>query len=372
MKVFVSSLITGMEPIRAAAREAITTLRHDPIMAEDFGAQPRSPQVACLSGVRQSDLVILILGERYGTEQPLSGLSATHEEYREAKTSKPVIAFVQEPATFEPRQKAYVEEVEGWSGGLIRVGFRNVVELQRLVTRALHDHALANAVGPVDEAQLASRALALLPRKMGNSYSSPLLSLAVAGGPTRQLLRPAEIEDRSLWDELAKTALYGDARLFDDSKGIEKGVVGAALVLSQGRDGEKLQLDEQGGVLVELPLGRASGNVGMAGYSLPVLLQENVSTALGSALAYAAWLLEKIDPTQKLTHVAVAARIGGGEYLAWRTQAEHAASPTSVSMGPSGHDRPAVQVGRRRAALRLDRQPLVEDLLVPLRRQWKR
>jgi hypothetical protein len=32
MKVFVSSLISGMEPLRAAARDAITTLRHEPIM----------------------------------------------------------------------------------------------------------------------------------------------------------------------------------------------------------------------------------------------------------------------------------------------------------------------------------------------------
>jgi hypothetical protein len=32
-------------------------------MAEDFGAVPSSPQVACLQGVRQSDIVVLVLGE---------------------------------------------------------------------------------------------------------------------------------------------------------------------------------------------------------------------------------------------------------------------------------------------------------------------
>ena len=40
MKVFISSLIGGMEPLRAAAKEAITTLRHEAVMAEDFGARP--------------------------------------------------------------------------------------------------------------------------------------------------------------------------------------------------------------------------------------------------------------------------------------------------------------------------------------------
>jgi hypothetical protein len=42
MKIFVSSLITGMEPFRAAAREAIIQLGHEPVMAEDFAhSQPR-------------------------------------------------------------------------------------------------------------------------------------------------------------------------------------------------------------------------------------------------------------------------------------------------------------------------------------------
>jgi hypothetical protein len=76
-----------MGPIRAAAREVVSTLRGEPIMAEDFGAQPHSPQVACLTGLRQSDLVVLILGEQYGAIQP-SGFSATHEEYREARARK--------------------------------------------------------------------------------------------------------------------------------------------------------------------------------------------------------------------------------------------------------------------------------------------
>src|SRR6185295_20078467 len=83
MRVFVSSLISGMEPLRRAARDAISTLGHQPVMAEDFAARVSSPQVACLGDLRQADLVVLILGDRYGDIQA-SGLSATHEEYREA------------------------------------------------------------------------------------------------------------------------------------------------------------------------------------------------------------------------------------------------------------------------------------------------
>lgn len=50
MKIFISSLIRGFEPYRAAARDAVTQLGYEPVMAEDFPAQPNSPQVACLQG----------------------------------------------------------------------------------------------------------------------------------------------------------------------------------------------------------------------------------------------------------------------------------------------------------------------------------
>ncbi len=87
-----------MELLRRSVRSAVTALGHQPVMAENFGAQASSPQVACLDGLRKSDVVVLILGDRYGTVQP-SGFSATHEEYREAQGRKPVLAFVQEGVT---------------------------------------------------------------------------------------------------------------------------------------------------------------------------------------------------------------------------------------------------------------------------------
>ncbi len=54
MKIFISSLITDMHEERSAVREAIEQLDHEPIMAEQFGGQPNSSQVACLNGVRDS------------------------------------------------------------------------------------------------------------------------------------------------------------------------------------------------------------------------------------------------------------------------------------------------------------------------------
>jgi Domain of unknown function (DUF4062) len=58
MKIFISSLISGFEPFRAAACAAVKTLRHEAIMAEDFNAQPHSPQIACLTPERISRVLI--------------------------------------------------------------------------------------------------------------------------------------------------------------------------------------------------------------------------------------------------------------------------------------------------------------------------
>ena len=74
--------------------------------------------------------------------------------------------------------------------------------------------------------------------------------------------------------------------------------------------------------------------------------------------------------TQRLTHLGVAAHITGAEYRAWRTRAQQAASGGSMQIGMGQEERRPITMCIRRAALRLDRTPLIEDILVPLRRQF--
>src|SRR4051794_30101033 len=233
MKVFISSLIAGFEPFRAAARGAVETLRHEPVMAEDFGARPQSSQVACLQGLRASDLVVLVLGERYGTVQPGSSLSATHEEYREAQGRKPVIAFVQQGVCPEPEQAAFIKEVQGWEGGLFRGGVKDANDLRDAIIRALHDYTLANAAGPVDAKALTETAIGLLPNANRQSSRGPYLQLAVAGGPLQSILRPAEIEAPDLAEAMHQAALFGANRIFGGKSGVDTDMQGAALVLEQ-------------------------------------------------------------------------------------------------------------------------------------------
>ncbi len=369
MKIFISSLISGFEPFRMAARQAVAELGHKPIMAEDFAARPTSSQIACLDGVRQSGLVILMLGEAYGSKQG-SGLSATHEEYREARDTKPVIGFVQEGVTPDPDEAAFLKEVQEWSQGLFRGGFRAAEELRGKIIRAIHDHEMSRAAGPVDAASMLQSALALLPpEQRGYSRSDRYLSLAAACGPQQAILRPSQIEASALAEHLEQFAMFGKAQVFERKKGVEHKIEDGCLVLFQ--EGETaVYLHPQGDLLLTLPLPRERDSFGG-------VIEEDVAGLLDRALVFVTAVMDHVDATQRLTHVALAASLSDAQYMTWRTRAEVAGSSSrgmsyGIGMGkePSPvHLTPPV---RPRAALAHDRQSLVEDLITLLRREYRR
>jgi len=161
--------------------------------------------------------------------------------------------------------------------------------------------------------------------------------------------------------------MFGEIRIFDRGKGCETELDGARLVLSQEREGAGITVDEQGTVGLRLPLTSQEKDFGFA-----TLIEEDVHQQIMAGLRYTAWLLDRIDPTQRLSHVAIAARIAASEYAGWRTRQQQEAYPRRANMGRGGNaDVDTVRVSKPRAALRLEAGPLSEDLLVLLRRQWK-
>jgi hypothetical protein len=221
----------------------------------------------------------------------------------------------------------------------------------------------------VDAKALTQAALGLMPDPDRHSSRGPFLQLAVAGGPVQAVLRPAELEAPALAEALHQAALFGGHRIFDGRRGVELDLAGAALVLAQD-SGNRMQLDEKGAVQLQLLLREPEeGRGSFSGF--PALIEETVLARIQAGLAYSAGVLDHIDATQRLTHLAIAARLDGGDHMAWRTQREQDASPNSGSIGWGRDDRPAVAITKPRAAIRLDQRRLAEDILVPLRRQWK-
>jgi hypothetical protein len=70
-------------------------------------------------------------------------LSATHQEYREARDRGDVLVFIQEGVTREPLQEAFIREVQSWSGGQYTANFSTPDELHDGVIRALHELELS-------------------------------------------------------------------------------------------------------------------------------------------------------------------------------------------------------------------------------------
>jgi len=367
VKVFISSVIVGLEEYRATAREAAENLGHTVIAAEDFGASPDSPQQVCLAGVREADIIVLLLGERYGSPQA-SGLSPTHEEYREARGTKPVLVFVQTGVTPEPDEADFIEEVGGWEGGQYRESFDTAASLRAAVTRAMHQWELSQQAGPVDEAELAARASALLPGSLAYAPGSPRLHVVVTGGPVQQVLRPSALDDSALQQAMEQEALYGARPVFDRTQGVQPSVDGITLSIRQ--QNAEITVNEQGSVRVSRP-GRDAGS--QSASSVPSLIEEDVLDRVAAAIRYAGWLLEHIDPAHRLSRVALGCRLDGVGYMPWRTRAEVADSPIRANMNLSGRESAESEpVVLPRAALLQDVARQAEDITVRLRRQARR
>lgn len=363
MKVFLSSVIAGFTAYREAAAEAIGTLDHEVVRSEQFAASADSPQVACLAGIRQSDAVVVVLGERYGPIQS-SGLSATHEEFREAKATKPTLVFVQAEVAPEPAQAELIEEARDWGAGGYAPSFSSSDDLKREIVRGLHGLELAKAAGPVDQEEMLARALERVPDPRHTSGDASL-AMTQVGGPRQAILRPAELEDPQLARDLTQEILFGSAALFDAADGTTSGMSGNSLVIKQAR--AWLALDAEGTTVVVRPIHRADARA----LGLSAVIEEDVRDDLEQTLRFVDRVLERVDPTRRLTHVVPVAALIGATYGAWRTRAEQAASPNSMSLNIDRAERPLARLSppaRPRQALHHQTAELAKDLAVLLRR----
>lgn len=191
------------------------------------------------------------------------------------------------------------------------------------------------------------------------------------------MLRPAEIEDASLAKAMMQEAMFGDPPVFDAALGAQNRPISkdGLVVFQQGRNGREaalISLRESGDIYIQVPAENQGRQFGFS-----AIIEEDITAKLAASMNYAAWLLGRIDPTEKVSHVAVAARLSGGSFYGWRTRAEQAASPNSGSVSMSGNDAQRhapvmLTPGHRvRQALTMNAPHLVEDLVALLRRQWK-
>src|SRR5581483_5425501 len=162
-----------------------------------------------------------------------------------------------------------------------------------------------------------------------------------------------------------REAVLGQHAVLDTAQGVQPRVIGQALLLEQAH--ASLLVDSFGSVRLTLPATEPRAG-------LPVLLEEDVADLLVRSVRLTAWILDRIDPVRRLSHVAPTVALLSAAYLGWRTRSEHAASPNTIQMPMNVGDRVVVALTppvRPRAALTHEVPEMVEDFVALLRRAYR-
>ena len=385
MNVFISSVIGGLGEFRDVVDNAITTLGHNAIRAEDFNASPQSPRLACLQEVRDSGGVVLIVGERYGDIQQ-SGLSATHEEYREARNSHlPIIVMVQNNVNRETQQENFLQEVRDWASGLYTGSFNSTQDLYTNTIRSLHELDLQRAQGPVNTDETLSRALAELsqednlklynrtPANAWNHFQEPFvnrvtpqsasIALSLSCGPTTSILRPAQVESQDLKNSARDLTLRGNDPLFIIDDGAQTTVDDGNLIVMQKE--RFVRISEQGTITYVSIINHPGG--------LFVIIEENVIDEISRFIEFANSALDHLDDSNRLSHCGIAALLLNAAHSGWKTRAQHEQNPNEVVVHVPFSSRSIQPVSLSppvfpRNELMPRKSDLAQDLTIKLRR----
>ncbi len=95
LTIFLCSTYSDLIEERKAALESIERLQHQHESMEFFGAREKRPIETCLDEIRSSDVLVVIVGYRYGSLVPDMEISYTEAEYSEGfQLGKPCLVYV--------------------------------------------------------------------------------------------------------------------------------------------------------------------------------------------------------------------------------------------------------------------------------------
>jgi hypothetical protein len=141
LRVFLSSTISDLSPVRQAIRETLSDMGHDPIMSEhgEVAYLPaRNAEQSCYQALEQCDVLVAFIGRRYGSIGQDSK-SVTQNEVRRAKElGIPVYCFLD-------RDVEAQLAILGQNTNFSATGFDNPVALLSFVTE-LRASAVNNAL----------------------------------------------------------------------------------------------------------------------------------------------------------------------------------------------------------------------------------
>ena len=214
MRIFLSSVRRGLETERDALPGLIRALGHECSRFEDFTAQTTPRREACLRGVAEADVYLLLLGPHYGTTFPDTGQSPTHDEWRAAVAKgMPRMVFRKTGVDLDPEQAQFVATVGAYGSGVFYKEFADVAVLQTAVVasvRELESAPSALAFQPREEPVAVQWRSDWLDARRTQQHQEPWLELHVIDvGATPRPARVMREVPSVMIDALRSTGLLG-------------------------------------------------------------------------------------------------------------------------------------------------------------------
>ena len=290
MKVFISSVRRGLEEERDCLPGLIRALGHEPLRFEDFSAQAVPGREACLRGVDECAVYLLLLGPHYGHVFPDTGQSPTHDEFVAARNAgKPFLVFRKEGIDIEPEQQTLIRQIGDYGTGAFYDTFTSAVDLQPKVAQALA--AVMNAPGTLTYERLPGDVSVVYRPSEPGQFGGAQAAVEVHVVPLEDNRRSARL--MSLLPEQIASGLRNN-RAIPAAAGVETSSTSGSVTVSLAGV-ERRRHDEPNPSALQAVSVRQTGQVTVR-HSLPrdqmgtILDPEDLTTTIASSLRLAGGL----------------------------------------------------------------------------------
>ena len=151
-EVMIGSTIADLERERDAAEGAILALELSRFRAEKLGSVALTPRELCEVMAKRCDILVLMIGERYGHVIEPEGISVVEFEYNVARADNPgkILVYVKEGVKRDDKRlKDFLERVLDFNNGNVTHSFTTPEKLSeqipRDIVRWLISHAKQNS-----------------------------------------------------------------------------------------------------------------------------------------------------------------------------------------------------------------------------------
>jgi tetratricopeptide (TPR) repeat protein len=197
--VFVCSTFDDLVDERQGVLEAIRRVQQRHSAMEYFGARDARPIETCLEEVRASNVLIVVVGQKYGSLAPGLGISYSQAEYEEGfRLQKPCLAYIRDENV--PILPKHAESDPG-KLRLLR-GWKQTLQSRHTVAGFEDRKRLADQVA-IDLGRV------LAEKRFGPAVAETSQAKGVPEAPLREVLKKlgeTEVAEAEIPDRLAKAA----------------------------------------------------------------------------------------------------------------------------------------------------------------------